>query len=240
MAVPDARASASDATLIAQTRRGDDLAFEALARRHHGALLDLAGLLSDEPALLVDAVLGDAYRTVRRRQGPHTWMRGYLLEQLRLRHAPGPVRDDVRRQVASEVAALADAWQAAVWHRSAEHETAGQVATVIGVSQERVDAVVRSAQEELVRSLLERRWHDEELPAPCRAHTRRLMTSRSEVAPRAVTRHAARCTGCAALLGDLDAVRRDLPDVMARQLLGDVGPDYLAVRRAGRGVRSSA
>lgn len=248
MVAQDVRVTASDATLIAQTRRGDDLAFETLVRRHQAALRDLGSLLVDDPGPLVDEALRVAYRTLRRVQGPQTWLRGYLLQLMCRIHAhrasadpdapePVPFLDDHQTddydEVAAEFAGLADAWQAALWHRDAERESAAQVATVVGVSDDRVDALVRSAEEDLRRALLTRRWNDD-LPAPCRAHTRRLMTASPDAIPRAVARHAVRCAGCAHLLDDLDVVRRHLPDVLARHLLGEVGDAYLAVRRTAR------
>ncbi len=45
-------------------------------------------------------------------------------------------------------------------------------------------------------------------------------------------RHTAVCRGCAQLVADLDAVDRELPEVLARHLLGSVGDSYLELRRA--------
>ena len=133
--------------------------------------------------------------------------------------------------MATEFAGLAEAWQAALWHRTAERETDPEVATVVGVSPAMVRALVDSARGELRRSLLGSRWA-QPLPAPCRAHTRRLAASRHGVPPRAVLRHTAVCRGCAQLVADLDAVDRELPEVLARHLLGSVGDSYLELRRA--------
>lgn len=248
--------TASDATLIARTRRGDDAAFGTLAARHRQALDDLAGLLDGPTDDLVDEALDTAFHRLRRVHGPTVWVRGYLLQlvcQLHARHLAQqtgrgtsgttdgltddavPFRDHqlcgAHDAVATEFAGLAEAWQAALWHRSAERETDTEVATVVGVSRAVVLALVESARDELRRSLLGSRWA-QPLPAPCRAHTRRLTDSRHGVPPRSVLRHTVVCTGCARLVADLDAVDRELPEVLARHLLGGVGDSYLELRRA--------
>lgn len=249
--------TASDATLIARTRRGDDAAFHSLAARHRGALDDLAALLGGPTDDLVDEALDTAFQRLRRVHGPTVWVRGHLLQlvcQLHAQHlTPGwgpvstigtreqlvedavPFRDHqlsgAHDAVATEFAGLAEAWQAALWHRTAERETDTEVATVVGVSPAIVTALVDSARDELRRSLLGTRWA-QPLPAPCRAHTRRLAASRHGVPPRAVLRHTAVCRGCAQLVADLDAVDRELPEVLARHLLGGVGDAYLELRQA--------
>ena len=249
--------TASDATLIARTRRGDDASFHCLASRHRQALDDLAALLDGPTDDLVDEALETALQRLRRVHGPTVWMRGYLLQlvcQLHVQHrSPGswpdiavaaaeePVDDAIpfrdhqlsgaHDAVATEFAGLAEAWQAALWHRTAERETDTEVATVVGVSPAMVRALVDSARDELRRSLLGTRWA-QPLPAPCRAHTRRLAASRHGVPPRAVLRHTAVCRGCAGLVADLDAVDRELPEVLARHLLGGVGDSYLELRQA--------
>ncbi len=232
--------TASDAALIARVRLGDAAAFDLVTRRHRAALHDLGVILTPTPEALVERTLATAYSALRRARGPRTWMRGYLLDltiRLHTTSTSQPPRAG-HAEIGRAYAGLADAWQAVLWHRLAEQETSTEVATVIGVSRDQVDALVGSARTDLRRSLLARRWQ-QALPAPCRAHTGRLLEARPATIPRSMLRHAARCSSCCDVVEDLNAVQESLPEVLAGHVLADVGDDYLATRRLSARERLS-
>lgn len=232
MTVRTAPASASDAALISQTRLGDDAAYATLAARHSPALVRLAHVFQDDPDTVVGETLATARAALRLRQGPRAWLRGYLLQVASRQHATG-IGVGPLPAVQPAFGGLAEAWQAALWHRLVEHESPADVAAVVGVAQSGVIPVVTSAQEELRRAVLTRRWA-QDLPAPCRAHLRRLLVVRPGVPPRAILRHATVCTGCSLLVEQLEALEAHLPEVLARHVLGPLGRPYLEVRRSVR------
>lgn len=240
--------TASDAALIARVRLGDAGAFELMGARHRSALHDLASILTAAPETLVEGTLEVARAAIRRARGPRTWVRGYLLDLALQPHAtpaqprttgPSPPQPPGRHEAVGVCyARLPDAWQAVLWHRFVEQDTSTEVGAVIGVSRDQVDALVGSARTELLRSLLLRRW-GQDLPAPCRAHTGRLIAAPPGSLPRSVLRHTARCPTCDALVDDLRAARDSLPNVLAGHVLEGTGERYLAVRHSAARDRLS-
>ena len=147
--------------------------------------------------------------------------------------APGEMHPDV----SAEFSRLPEAWQLLVWQLEAEGDSVPGAAALIGVSPLVVPALVAGARASLRRALLERH-RSRRLPPACLAHTLRLGRSVGCRPPRVVLRHTAQCERCAVLLGDLDAVERDLGEVVARHLLGRAAEDYMAVRRTGAARRA--
>ncbi len=247
--------AATEAALVSRVAIGDCHAFDVLVARHRAAVALLARLVAPENRRegLVAATFDLLHPTLRRMQGPTESVRPFLLMAARRLHeaqqgsAPGghlplgkPFREpgagEMHPAVCVEFSRLPEAWQLLVWQLEVERDTAEDAAALVGVSPAVVPALVASARAALRRALLARH-RSRTLPPVCLAHALRLGRTGGVLPSRAVLRHTAECESCAALLGDLDAVQRDLGEVVARHLLGRAAEDYLAARRSGAAAR---
>lgn len=248
--------AATEAALVSRVTIGDRHAFDVLAARHRAAVALLARLVAPEGLRegLVAATFELAHARLRRLQGPTESVRPFVLMLARRLHeqqaqgwAPGghlllgkPFREpgagEMHPAVCVEFSRLPEAWQLLVWQLEVEGDTGEEAAALVGVSPAVVPALVASARAALRRALLVRH-RSRSLPPVCLAHALRLGRTGGVQPSRAVLRHTAECEQCAMLLGDLDAVQRDLGEVVARHLLGRAAEDYLAVRRRGAAAR---
>lgn len=244
--------AATDGTLVSQVALGDPSAFDAIVARHHGAVAVLARLIAppSRRKALVAETFEVTHTTLRLRLGPSELLRPFLLmtaRHLSENHPTGPARTDhplnavpfrdarpgaMHPAVTAEFSRLPEAWQLLVWHLEVEGESPEEAAALVGVSPVVVPALVEGARAALRRALL-LRHRARTLPAQCLGYTLRLERSGGVHPPRVMLRHTAGCERCAVLLGDLDAVERDLGEAVARHLLGWAAEGYLAARRAG-------
>lgn len=249
--------AATDGTLVSQVALGDTTAFDAVVARHHGAVAVLARLIAPQGRrkALVAETFEIAHTALRQRLGPSESLRPFLLMTARRLaedppNAPAgpdqpltavPFRDarpgEMHPAVATEFSRLPEAWQLLVWHLEVEGDSPEEAAALVGVSPVVVPALVEGARAALRRALL-LRHRARTLPAQCLGYTLRLERSGGTHPPRVMLRHTAACERCAVLLGDLDAVERDLGEVVARHLLGWAAEGYLAARRVRTPVLS--
>jgi hypothetical protein len=246
----DAFTAATESALVSRLRLGEHEAFDVIVARHQGAVARVARLIApeDRRRSLVEDTFHVAEAALRQLVGPTESLRPFLLMtacRLRSWHPPVPV---AARRVVSEVpfrepqagamhpavsiefSYLPEAWQLLLWHLEVESDSPEYAAALVGVSPVVVPALVQGARGALRRALL-MGHRTRRLPAQCMGHALRLERHTGARPPRAVLRHSAECQRCAALLGDLDAVERDLGDVLARQLLGWAAEGYLSARR---------
>lgn len=246
----------AEAALIAAARLGDEASFQSLVAAHRPAVAALAALLSQDDAharAVVDETFTVARETMRRMLGPGVALRPYLL--LLVRRLNGEVTEehaatDLSREractavpfrdhatdprhaaVARQFSWLPEAWQALVWHLAIEGDDEADVAALLGISPLAVPALQSSALMTL-RQFVLAKHRSRTLPPTCLGHALRLSRSRSPVTPRAVVRHTRQCEACREMLEDLGALERDLPRVLAHQLLGDVADEYVALRQS--------
>jgi hypothetical protein len=250
---------ATEGALAARAALGDHGAFDALVARHHGAVALLARLVApeDRRRALVVQTFDVARATLRRKLGPAETLRPFLLMTARRVNEESP-RDafgtelvvstvPFREPAAGEMhpavpvvfSRLPEAWQLLVWQLEVERDSVEEAAALIGVSPLVVPALLEGSRAALRRALLDRH-RARTLPPACLAHTLRLGRNAGVRPPRVVLRHTAECERCAELLGDLDAVDRDLGEVLARHLLGWAAEDYLAARRTRAVTRAGA
>lgn len=248
--------AATEGALVSRVAIGDGHAFDVLVVRHRPAVALLARLVAPEGRreALVATTFDLAHTTLRRMQGPTESVRPFVLmvaRRLHEEHGQGwaphghlllgkPFREpgagEMHPAVCVEFSRLPEAWQLLVWQLEVERDTAEGAAALVGVAPAVVPALVASARAALRRALLARH-RSRTLPPVCLAHALRLGRTGGVLPSRAVLRHTAECDRCAMLLGDLDAVQRDLGEVVARHLLGRAAEDYLAVRRRGAAAR---
>lgn len=248
--------AATEAALVSRVAIGDCQAFDVLVARHRAAVALLARLVAPEGRRegLVSATFDLAHSTLRRMQGPTESVRPFLLMVVRRvdeEHAQGsapsgllllgkPFREpgagEMHPAVCVEFSRLPEAWQLLVWQLEVEGDTAADAGALVGVSPVVVPALVASARAALRCALLARH-RSRALPPACLAHALRLGRTGGVLPSRAVLRHTAECEQCAMLLGDLDAVQRDLGEVVARHLLGRAAEDYVALRRGRAAAR---
>jgi hypothetical protein len=248
----EAGEAATEATLITRVGLGEPHAFDVLVARHHGAVARLAREIApgERRRALVQETFDVAHTTLRRAVGLTESLRPFLLMtacRLRGSRLDDPVGaqpfasevpfrvprgDEMHPRVSIEFSYLPEAWQLLLWHLEVEGDGVEYAAALIGVSPSVVPALVEGARATLRRALL-MGHRTRELPAQCLGHTLRLERTAGIHPPRSVLRHTAECDRCAVLLGDLDAVERDLGEVVARHLLGWAAEGYLATRRAG-------
>ncbi len=248
----------AEAALISAARLGDEEAFQRLVALHRPAVETLAGLLSEDEhhvRAVVDETFAVAQETMRRMLGPGIALRPYLLllarrlneeigeaptSDLSREHActavpfrddPQPGTDPRHANVIRQFSWLPEAWQALVWHLGVEGDDEADVAALLGISPLAVPALLTSARVTLRQSVLANH-RARTLPPTCLGHALRLARSRSPVTPRAVARHTRQCETCDRLLADLEALDAELPQVLARVLLGDIADFYLALRRS--------
>jgi DNA-directed RNA polymerase specialized sigma24 family protein len=246
----------AEAALIAAARLGDEASFQSIVAAHRPAVEALAALLSDDEnhvRAVVDETFTVARETMRRMLGPGIALRPYLLllvRRLNEEVAETDVATDLSREractavpfrdhdpdprhaaVARQFSWLPEAWQALVWHLAVEGDDEADAAALLGISPLGVPALLSSALVTLRQSVLAKH-RARTLPPTCLGHALRLSRSRSPITPRAVIRHTRQCEACHELLDDLGALERDLPRVLAHQLLGDVADEYVALRRS--------
>ena len=228
----------SDGQLLEQARHGDEAAFTELYVRHQPAALRLARTYrrtgdSDD---LVNGAFERVLGALRRGGGPTESFRAYLFVTLRrlavksgdkpadqpLDDVPEPVLDEAeapelaqadRELIGQAFESLPDRWQAVLWHTAVEGRQPRELANVLGVSANAAAAMAYRAREKLRQAYLQA--HLLASPAPehepyrsqLGAYVRDGLSARDRAT---VEGHLRGCDACAALVAELEDVKRTL------------------------------
>ena len=250
-------ASQSDEQLVAQVRAGDDSAFEAIYDRYARGVLVFCGHMlgsRDEAEDALQLTFVSAYQALRGgdngvslRPWLYTIARNRCLSELRARpyavQMDEPVVDRVclegpgvqvqrraeLRDVVDEIKRLpAEQRAALVLFELGDHSHA-EIAEVLGVSREKVKALIFQAREALVRGR-------EARDGSCAAVRERLATVRGKIPVRSTTRaHIDRCPSCKAFEHEVRRQRAALALILPVGLVGEVKASVLSVVFTGGG-----
>ncbi|MFB9879321.1 zf-HC2 domain-containing protein [Planobispora siamensis] len=252
-------ASQSDAELLAAIRGGNAAAYVGLYERHAAAARTLARQLVLSPAVSEDVVAETFTRIldlIRRGGGPDEAFRPYLLSALRRTvyergrtdtgHGGGteielfdpgvPFVDPAltgleRSLVARAFLSLPERWQLVLWHTEVERARAAEVALLLGLPVDSVEALAYQALEGMRQACL--RTHMAETPRQgCRsvvakmgAYVRGGLTKRES---RTVDRHVEGCADCRVIFMELSDVSQGLRVIVGPLIAGSVLGGYLA------------
>jgi RNA polymerase sigma factor (sigma-70 family) len=247
----------SDAELIAATRAGDATSFAVLYTRHvdaaHACARRLVRSRSEADDLVAEG-FAKVLSALRRGKGPDLAFRPYLLTAVRnalydrtrrdsrvefTDEPPEPVnavllaadyeRED-RAMVAQAYAALPERWQLVLWHADVEGRQPAEIAPLLGISANSVAALAYRAREGLRQAYLNAHVH-RGVDENCKGTTEKLsayvrdgLSARDR---RTVQEHLDQCTGCTALLAELEEANRSLKIVLIPVLAGVSAAAYL-------------
>ncbi|WP_309648196.1 hypothetical protein [Nocardioides sp.] len=228
---------ASDAALVAATRRGDVDAARVLRARHQDAVQVLADIVT--PAALVhawDTLVADL-RAGKALEHPLrlAWILGTLKSDHTTSHTPS------RAPIWAAFSSLPVAWQTALWHHVVEGDDEQSIARLTGIDPLGAKRAVQAGWGTLRR--VTARGHASGDSADClriAAHVRSDVTTTLETAfIRKVREHARSCDDCLPLTRDMFQVEFTLADVLATCVLGSHASEYLRTRRRGAQLSSN-
>lgn len=260
----------SDADLVERTRRGDQLAFGELWRRHqpagirvarHATTLDAEDVVSESFTRI--------YRTIRAGGGPSGAFRPYLYATIRniaaswgsaahdipvediAEYAPAQQSDDPatialdRTLTARAFRSLPERWQTVLWYTEVEGMDPHEVAPLLGISANSVAALSYRAREGLRKAWLQAHISDATAHGECKWALSRLgERARHALSARDTERmdfHLATCAHCAIISEELDEVGSRLASVLLPIVLGGgAGGMLLAAMSAGGSGASAA
>ncbi|MEO8095079.1 MAG: sigma-70 family RNA polymerase sigma factor, partial [Pseudolysinimonas sp.] len=244
--------TASDETLIEQTRTGDQRAFAELWRRHYrsGARVARQFTSSIDSDDLVSEAYTRIYQRVLAGGGPTGAFRPYLYTTIRnLASTWGAASRDVQVDDISEFAdpvtsedpaaialdktltarafrSLPDRWQSVLWYTEVEGMDPHEVAPLLGMTANGVAALSYRAREGLRKAWLQAHINDESASGECRWTISRIGdNARHGLSTRDSERiafHLATCAKCAIISEEVDEVGSRLAMVMIPLILGGV------------------
>ncbi|MCL1898484.1 MAG: sigma-70 family RNA polymerase sigma factor, partial [Micrococcales bacterium] len=189
-----AHGAESDASLIAQARDGDQLAFSQLYERHFAAARLVAAQYAVRPADVDDLVaesFAQIFRMLQNGKGPNEFFRAYLFTcvrnlaaRSRENQAKVHATDDVavldsvvdhpdqnlefieRELIQDAYASLPERWRTVLWYLEVEGLKPAEVAPALGLSPNGVAALAYRAREGLRQAYLQ--CHvSEQMPQEC-------------------------------------------------------------------------
>lgn len=258
------RATAGDPELIVAARAGDGSAFGVLRRRHEGAALRLATLLTgsgEAAAVVTQRAFDSTRRLLESGGGPDCAFRLQILRAVRTA-APVPIATELDEAVGDDAAAgvpgadvasdpivgrsflaLPERWGSVLWHTDVEEQTDAEVASLLGMRTAIVTGLAARSREGLVRGYLAGQVHQLDDPG-CSQILDRLQLSISSPAVGArdaadadasVREHLDGCDGCRTAARMLTTLTHDPGPALALVVLGEQGMPYLEAAREANG-----
>ena len=246
------RLTASDETLIEQTRTGDQRAFAELWRRHYRSGARVARQFTS--SIDADDLVSEAYTRIYQRVlaggGPNGAFRPYLYTTIRnLASTWGKASRDVqvddiadfedptttedtsaialdKTLTARAFRSLPDRWQSVLWYTEVEGMDPHEVAPLLGMTANGVAALSYRAREGLRKAWLQAHINDASASGECQWTISRIGEhARHSLTSRDADRlkfHLTTCAKCAIISEEVDEVGSRLAMVMIPLLLGGV------------------
>jgi RNA polymerase sigma factor (sigma-70 family) len=226
----------SDSELVELSRRGDELAYAELWRRHSRAGITVARSTSSslDPEDLVAEAFTKIFQAVQNGKGPQVGFRPYLFTTIRnlaaswgrdRREAPLEEAETIpdpettesrtmqaldRSLTAQAFRSLPDRWQEVLWYCDVEQMNPAAVAPLLGLTPNGVSALAYRAREGLRQSWIRVHLQSIDEDSECRWVTDRMGAySRGKLAARETARfekHLVTCARCTVVLGEADEV----------------------------------